>query len=197
LIKLSLSPDPFPSSIATVKAVAHGVTRAAIAVAEGGSARAGFWSGFVGSGFGSTSNNFFIGTIQTAIVGGTASILSGGKFENGARSAAFVHMFNALNRGIQKAMDRNKYPKGKQYGDGFIEVSKGALSGAISTKNVLGVARGAIESAVLNFDTVGLDIKTTVEIPVFMGEQLLDDTSEMIIDFDKEMKNEEYDFEGW
>ena len=36
----------------------------------------------------------FSGLGIAAIVGGTASKIGGGKFSNGAISAAFVHMFN-------------------------------------------------------------------------------------------------------
>jgi len=34
-------------------------------------------------------------TSIAATVGGTASVIGGGKFANGAVSAAFVHLFNA------------------------------------------------------------------------------------------------------
>jgi len=38
----------------------------------------------------------FVGrTVIMAVVGGTFSVLGGGKFSNGAMAAAFVHMFNA------------------------------------------------------------------------------------------------------
>jgi len=38
----------------------------------------------------------------SAIVGGTASRLGGGKFANGAVSAAFVHMYNAMGHVTRK-----------------------------------------------------------------------------------------------
>ncbi len=79
------------------KAVLHGLSRALISKAQGGKWSAGFWSGFAGSalaplsGYASTSNGKMA---ISAIVGGTASKLGGGKFANGAVSAAFVHMYN-------------------------------------------------------------------------------------------------------
>ncbi len=49
----------------------------------------------------------------SAIVGGTASRLGGGKFANGAVSAAFVHMYNA--------MGHPTYPSKKNFIEGFSE----------------------------------------------------------------------------
>ncbi len=38
------------------------------------------------------------GTVVSAIIGGTASVISGGKFANGARTASFQFLFNQLGR---------------------------------------------------------------------------------------------------
>lgn len=141
------------------------------------------------SGFASENSNFYVSTIQTAILGGAVSEISGGKFSNGAMSAAFVHMFNALNKGINKALNKHKYAKGKQYGDGFKEVAKGTINGAIAIKNAAGALRGAVESTISNIDTVSLDVITTVEVPIYMAEELLENTAETIIDYEKSIKN--------
>jgi len=79
------------------RALAHGLSRAVINRAQGGKWSAGFWSGLAGSALGGLSN--FAKSLGgkmaiSAIVGGTASRLGGGKFANGAVSAAFVHMYN-------------------------------------------------------------------------------------------------------
>ena len=50
-------------------------------------------------------------TVIMAIVGGTASRLGGGKFANGAVSAAFVHMYNA--------MSHPTYPSKENFIEGF------------------------------------------------------------------------------
>ena len=79
------------------KALLHGLSRAAITRAQGGKFSAGFWSGFTGSALGglSAQADTLGGQLAIqAIVGGTASELGGGKFANGAVSAAFVMMFN-------------------------------------------------------------------------------------------------------
>jgi hypothetical protein len=162
-------------TIATVKAVAHGITRAAIAVAEGGSARAGFWSGFVGSGFGSTSNNFFIGTIQTAIVGGTASVLSGGKFENGARSAAFVHMFNSFSmRAISKFVKIFTNPSIDKIFIGAIKESSG--------KSLQYIKNGGFNQAKRDFNNLKLNKIESINTPYGNGMKgLMDDGTRVSI----------------
>ncbi len=82
-------------------AVAHGVSQGALTRIQGGSFKSGFLGGSIGS-YSSTFMNKESGwtniTKRTAIAataGGIASELGGGKFANGARSAAFVHLFNA------------------------------------------------------------------------------------------------------
>lgn len=68
-------------------------------------AMGGFLSGFAGSLLGGfvkgldyakTTAGTIMKVTMTAIAGGTASVLGGGKFANGAMSAAFVFMFNHL-----------------------------------------------------------------------------------------------------
>ncbi|UFH58581.1 RHS repeat-associated core domain-containing protein [Sulfurovum mangrovi] len=88
-----------------VRALAHGLSRAAISAVRGGKAMGGFLSGFAGSLLGGfvkgldyakTTAGTIMKVTMTAIAGGTASVLGGGKFANGAMSAAFVFMFNHL-----------------------------------------------------------------------------------------------------
>lgn len=86
------------------KAAVHSVTSGAFAVAQGGefgpaALSAGF-SVFVG---GFADQQFDLYRIESfvshAIIGGTASVIGGGKFENGAASAAFVWWYNAKRAG--------------------------------------------------------------------------------------------------
>ncbi len=84
------------------------MTRAAITKAQGGRFSAGFWSGFASSGF-SVGNKDYGGvegrTMIMAVIGGTVSEISGGKFANGAVTGAFVHLFNASYKYLQTAND--------------------------------------------------------------------------------------------
>ena len=85
--------------------MAHGVTQGALSAAQGGDFAAGFFSGAFASVAGSVmgETNWGKATFQfrhnrviaAAIVGGTASKLAGGKFANGAVTAAMVQLFNA------------------------------------------------------------------------------------------------------
>ncbi|CAA6816961.1 MAG: Unknown protein [uncultured Sulfurovum sp.] len=89
------------------KALLHGITRAAISKAQGGKWSAGFWSGFASSALAPTiaSAETFSGKVTiSAIVGGTASELGGGKFANGAVTGAFVFMYNDMAHARQKAL---------------------------------------------------------------------------------------------
>ena len=82
-------------------AMAHGVTQGALARAQGGTFRSGFASGFMSSiapipeGYGGDGpTGLLVRTSMAATVGGTASVIGGGKFANGAVTGAFVHLFN-------------------------------------------------------------------------------------------------------
>jgi hypothetical protein len=81
------------------KALLHGLSRAAISRAQGGRYSGGFWSGFASSMLSpliGSARSFEGKVAMSAIVGGTASELGGGKFANGAVSAAFVMMYNDM-----------------------------------------------------------------------------------------------------
>ncbi len=84
--------------------VAHGVVGGLMSEIRGGS----FGSGFLASGVGSlapvpsgkiTIENAAIGTAEAAVLGGVGSVVGGGKFENGAETAAFGYLFNELFHG--------------------------------------------------------------------------------------------------
>ena len=114
-------------SAAFEKAVAHGIVRAGMASLRGQKVSAGFCphfvagfsrfaparSGFVASGF-AAPKSFGIekGTFVNAVVGGTTSELTSGKFANGAVTGAFVHLFNDMydslffnGKGVPQAAD--------------------------------------------------------------------------------------------
>ncbi len=99
------------------KMIAHGAAQGGVSRLQGGK----FSSGFVGGFFGHMTGGFVKGigkhlgsvgvamrTTAAAVVGGTISKLTGGKFANGARTAAFVHLFNAESGGTPKPKARNE-----------------------------------------------------------------------------------------
>ncbi|MGE0213551.1 MAG: tlde1 domain-containing protein, partial [Parvibaculaceae bacterium] len=94
------------SAFDLVHAGAHALFGGGMAEAQGGN----FWDGFITSGIGalagSLSQNSPLGAIDgpggsaarsifSGAAGGTASLLTGGKFLNGFVTAAFAHMWNA------------------------------------------------------------------------------------------------------
>ena len=116
---------------ALMKSLAHGISRAVLAKAQGQKVSSGFWSGFVASGFAASKGmGKFTGTMLTATVSGTISRITGGKFANGAVSGAFVHLFNAWARdrddyAVKKAMygGQSKYTRQKNAFNMFDGVS--------------------------------------------------------------------------
>ena len=107
-----------------VKPVVHGAIAGALNVIQGGeflhgfaSGAAGAIGGMVGVGiFGQPGRagdvNGFIGrTAIASVAGGAASKLSGGKFANGAVTAAFAHMYNAEGGGRKIGIGHNRPPK--------------------------------------------------------------------------------------
>ena len=65
----------------------------------GGSFGAGFLAGSLGSYFGSSgksgnTNEMIVNTAREAVIGGTISVVGGGKFSNGAQTGAFRYLFN-------------------------------------------------------------------------------------------------------
>jgi hypothetical protein len=84
------------------RALAHATFNGTMRFAQGGKFEHGFLSGFVsslgGSFMQSNDGNMSLGAKVTmsAVIGGTAEKLGGGKFANGAVTGAYVMMFNHL-----------------------------------------------------------------------------------------------------
>jgi RHS repeat-associated protein len=82
---------------AVLGAIAHGIVQGSMSAMQGGRFESGFFAGAVGSiagSFGTFRGNQEVQLTVAVVLGGTASVLGGGKFANGAVSAAFVVMFN-------------------------------------------------------------------------------------------------------
>ncbi|MBA5248944.1 MAG: hypothetical protein FE834_05345 [Gammaproteobacteria bacterium] len=83
------------------KNIAHGFAQGATSRIMGGNFKDGFTGGFVGSYTGDNwlkdNTDIIASTVISSISGGVVAELGGGKFMNGARSAAFVSLFNRYN----------------------------------------------------------------------------------------------------
>jgi hypothetical protein len=109
------------------RAAAHGITGGIASDVQGSSFASGFASSFVGSVAGSAMQygamgRFFEGddiagvfkrTVAVALIGGTTAEIGGGKFANGAMTAAIQHLFNfemdADSVNISKVVDENGF----------------------------------------------------------------------------------------
>ncbi|MFL0804271.1 MAG: FG-GAP-like repeat-containing protein [Agarilytica sp.] len=94
-----------------MKIAMHGTVGGIMSKLNGGS----FGNGFVSAGFSAAASPFIseaaagaeggypaqiaVGVVATAMVGGTASALSGGKFANGARMAVIIYVLNEMQAG--------------------------------------------------------------------------------------------------
>ena len=93
------------SGFDVVRVLVHGVVQGALSVAQGGNFLNGFAIGAAGEGADVGMREAGLNNVAgdegryeramiAGVAGGTASVLTGGKFANGAVSAAFAHLFN-------------------------------------------------------------------------------------------------------
>jgi hypothetical protein len=81
-----------------MRAGLHGSLGAFMSKAQGGRWSSGFWSGAVGTSLAplAETGNYYGNVASNAIIGGTVSSVTGGKFANGAVVGAFRYMFSSF-----------------------------------------------------------------------------------------------------
>ena len=139
------------------RALAHGLTQGAIAAAQGGKFAAGALSAAFSSGFGSVNAKYGLKGTDTgsriarvataAVIGGTASKIGGGKFANGAATAAFVQGFND-ERHQSKATEDGKNGEEKSLGQSISEAAGKGWHGLKETMHSLAAHVGDLFDAV-------------------------------------------------
>ncbi len=102
----------FDGAVAVARDIAHGIAQGIVSELSGGDFKSGFLGGALGHYAGRRAQHYFgnmegatgvaARTTVAAVAGGTASTLGGGKFGNGAISAAFSHLFNNEGQSICK-----------------------------------------------------------------------------------------------
>ncbi|MBI3886999.1 MAG: VCBS repeat-containing protein [Opitutae bacterium] len=146
------------------RATAHGLLGGAVEEARGGEFRHGFYAAFIGSAAGSIAGTYLQGnetwkfaarTTIAAVAGGTASVLGGGKFANGALTAAFQHMFNheggywseVFNTGQGYALGASEEGTGYSAGDGSTGSESGDIGRAAGqwTVRILSAPKGLLK----------------------------------------------------
>lgn len=70
----------------------------------------GGFSAFATPSIGTVSDNFVGRTVASAVVGGTTSVIGGGKFANGAKTAGFLRLFGEMADYYQRAVGRSANP---------------------------------------------------------------------------------------
>jgi len=70
--------------------MAHGVRGGVSSLVNGGSGGAGFLSGFAGAGVGGIGQDYYLDVVMGATIGGTVSVVAGGKFASGAVTGAMA-----------------------------------------------------------------------------------------------------------
>jgi hypothetical protein len=98
------------------KALAHGTVSSFMTRARGGKWNAGFLAGFAGtmlSPITGMAKGYYAKVASSAIVAGTVSYVSGGKFANGAMSGAFRFMFNDLIVNVDRNIKRTELLSGQ------------------------------------------------------------------------------------
>ncbi|WP_138146978.1 RHS repeat-associated core domain-containing protein, partial [Bathymodiolus heckerae thiotrophic gill symbiont] len=116
------------------KHIAHGFAQGASSQIIGGNFKDGFMGGFTGSFAGGYMKNggdwsdIAGRTAIAAAAGGVAAELGGGKFANGARSAAFVHLFNHEGGNISKNLQTNNVVNANAGGSGSLFLGVGGVS---------------------------------------------------------------------
>jgi RHS repeat-associated protein len=160
-------------ALAGAKALGHAVSRAAIAAARGQGQQSAFISGFISSGFAAPKSwGFAGGTAATAMVSGTVSSATGGKFANGAMTGAFIHMYNGwgsvagfgAKQGSKEVL--NMDDSGKRIAiSGIGGMVAGGVKGAIYGSAVpgFGTVAGGVSGAISGLG-VGLSVGTGLEI---------------------------------
>ena len=162
---------------AVVKPAVHGAVAGALNVIQGGEFLHGFASGAAGAiggmvgvgifgqpGRAGDAGGFIGRTAIASVAGGAASKLSGGKFANGAVTAAFAHMYNAEGGGRKIGIGHNRPPKpswsariARGIGAAFRRIP--GVGAFITVMSPTAVADGTLGAQALNFSDRQLQSK--------------------------------------
>ena len=127
------------------KVLVHGTVGGALALFTGGEFKSGFVSNLTskafyefGGGFGGGDAGLILNSIESYIVGGTASVLSGGSFASGGQTAMMARLYNDLSHinldNLQFALDAAGLAPGiGNFADGasgLISLFRGDVKGA-------------------------------------------------------------------
>jgi len=166
------------------RVASHAFVGGVSSVLQGGKFGHGFFAAGVTKGFGGAwlpdgsdleFSQIVRGTVVSAIIGGTASVISGGKFANGARTSAFQYLFNQA----QNTLARSKYTKAEK---GVIRLAEQLAMEAANEIDATNVVLDTLESwgltgALYNMVRGTLihqrfsELVNEAGVPLFIGEK--------------------------
>lgn len=106
---------------------------------------------------GDNTNKFVPRTLAVAAVGGTVSEISGGKFANGAATAAMVSLFANIGQGQPKAKGTWVYPDGRSTDiNSYLKEETGTIT--VQTNGIDGAALWAPSLNPIKFGAGFIDV---------------------------------------
>ena len=155
---------------------AHALVGGVIAELQGGKFGHGFFSAGVTKGFGGaflpggeglSTAQVARGTVVSAIIGGTASKISGGKFANGAQTAVFQYLYNQMNLDVGDPFNNFMRRVGELFG---LSDPQTVVSGQLSVQrgnietNLNGDVALKLKHADLNAGVANVEVGTTIDL---------------------------------
>jgi hypothetical protein len=167
------APLDFASEAHLFNMAAHALVGCASAAANRGRCGSGALSGAIGSFAGPllTGLSFESKLISTSVLGGLASVAGGGKFANGAITAAFGYLFNEAGKGPNDRHQQGVDAVRDQLKAMGYDVSPGpeAVTGAFAEVRVYDLI--ATDDA---GNAIGIEVKTTVASRIFLDWDQVD-----------------------
>ena len=185
------------------RAILHGGLGAFMSKLRGGKWNSGFWGGSVGTLLSPLANtgNYYGNVASNAIIGGTVSSVTGGKFANGASFGAFRYMFNDWRHKVAeqvggkvtgetaKALNVNKSMSNiiKSGGQGIVggAIAGFAFAGPIGAfaGGILGLAGGLIKGVAMEAFGVNDAIENTTNMIVNYTKEQIEATGTLSIEY--------------
>jgi hypothetical protein len=147
---------------------AHALVGCASAVANRGRCGSGALSGAVGS-FARpllTGLSFESKLIATSVLGGLASVAGGGKFTNGAITAAFGYLFNEMGNHAQRGYEPTYYTTGPNAGWVCYDICSEVGGGGWQAELLGGAVIATAVTPIARFYQFLYDVFTALQAPI-------------------------------
>ena len=159
---------------------AHAIVGGVSSSLNGGKFGHGFFSAGVTKGLGGaylpagsdlSAGEVAYGTFTSMVIGGTASVISGGKFENGAKTAAMQYLYNQLGKVNYSKIWKDVTRTLSDYWGGVKSQEIEVFRGALNTEGVHRLSQGAAGLAEIGAATTVLKNTANDGYQMYMGIQ--------------------------